>query len=107
MNTNDIFSKLMDKQTRQQLRDNPQLAGELFGYDASFSDITFVVKTNTKAVTYICIPPSQEENLELHNIQAAGTSTTSSLGSTSTAGSACSTISTAGSAGSLGSLNGR
>ncbi len=99
---------LYEKEIRSKILANPQ---EFFN-DASsewMSDVEFVVKKNSKDITYIPIPFYDNElsNQSLDELSAAGcagsASCVGSVGSASTLATVTSTASSAGSASSLGS----
>ncbi len=115
MQENDINKNLLDKQFRNQLRDNPTIAINKLN-NKSKTDVEFKVVTNTKNIVYVVFP-NYELVANLDTLQAgvkastagsigsAGSaSTLSSEGCVSSATSSLGCTSTLGSAGTLGTI---
>ena len=108
MTNNNIIAKMRDKEFRAKLRSNPSEYAKDLGFEAH---VEYKVVTNSKDTVYFIFPKVDvnSENLNLEDIQAAGSASSAGTVSTAgTAGSICTTISTAGSlttAGSSGTVS--
>lgn len=106
MENQDIYDKMMDKEFRQNLINNPREYAKKLGYEIPDETEIKVLK-NTKDLFYISLTEfSSTGELDLSQIQAAGPAgTASTAGSASTSFTICGTVSTASSSSTLGSAS--
>ena len=79
--SDNILKKIYDKEFHEKISKNPKIYAEQIGYENLSSDVDVVVVKNTKDIIYMVMPEASAE-LDLSDIQAAGTSSSVSSGGT-------------------------